>query len=84
MDKNKSVWDFMNAFIDGPEPDLDKEYSEIEKRYERLFGHGVPREMIPDSISKEQIKAAMQKCIDTNNDNLLAILGVNPNYDYLY
>ena len=84
MDKNKNVWDFMNAFIDGPEPNLDKEYSEIEKRYERLFGHGVPREMIPDSITKEQIKSALQQCIDTNMDNLLTILGIHLNYDYLY
>lgn len=84
MDKNKNVWDFMNAFIDGPEPNLDKEYSEIEKRYERLFGHGVPREMIPDSITKEQIKSALQQCIDTNRDNLLTILGIHLNYDYLY
>lgn len=84
MDKNKNVWDFMNALIDGPEPELDKEYHEIEKRYEEMFGRTVPREMIPDSITVEQIKVAMQKCVDTNSDNLLAILGINLNYDYLY
>lgn len=84
MDKDKSVWDFMNAFIDGPEPDSDKAYSAIEQQYVQLFGHVVPREMLPASISTEQLEAAMQQCIDTNRDNLLAILGVNPNYDYLY
>lgn len=84
MDKNKSVWDFMNAIIDSPEPDFDKEYYAIEERFEQLFGHAVPREMIPDSISTEQIKTAMQKCIDTRRDDLLTILGVSLSYEYLY
>lgn len=46
-----------------PEPKIDNEYYEIEEQYFRQFGHGVPREMLPDSISTEQIKQAMKKCI---------------------
>ena len=63
MDKNKSVADFMNSFLNTPEPKIDNEYYEIEEQYFRQFGHGVPREMLPDSISTEQIKQAMKKCI---------------------
>ena len=58
MDKNKSVADFMNSFLNTPEPKIDNEYYEIEEQYFRQFGHGVPREMLPDSISTEQIKQA--------------------------
>jgi len=48
MDKNKSVADFMNSFLNTPEPKIDNEYYEIEEQYFRQFGHGVPREMLPD------------------------------------
>lgn len=44
MDKNKSVADFMNSFLNTPEPKIDNEYYEIEEQYFRQFGHGVPRE----------------------------------------
>ena len=63
MDKNKSVADFMNSFLNTPEPEIDNEYYEIEKQYTQLFGHSVPREMLSDNISMEQIKQAMNQCI---------------------
>lgn len=75
MDKNKSVADFMNSFLNTPEPKIDNEYYEIEEQYFRQFGHGVPREMLPDSISTEQIKQAMKKCILSKKDNLFELLG---------
>lgn len=84
MDKNKSVSDFMNNFLNTPEPEIDKEYYEIEKQYIQQFGHSVPREMLPDSISMEQIKQAMKKCILSQKDNLLELLGVTINDEYLY
>ena len=74
MDKNKSVADFMNSFLNTPEPKIDNEYYEIEEQYFRQFGHGVPREMLPDSISTEQIKQAMKKCILSKKDNLFELL----------
>lgn len=82
--KNKSVADFMNSFLNTPEPEIDNEYYEIEKQYIQLFGHNVPREMLPDSISMEQIKQAMNKCILSQKDNLFELLGVTISDDYLY
>ena len=83
MDKNKSVADFMNSFLNTPEPKIDNEYYEIEEQYFRQFGHGVPREMLPDSISTEQIKQAMKKCILSKKDNLFELLGIIINDNYL-
>lgn len=82
MDKNKSVADFMNSFLNTPEPKIDNEYYEIEEQYFRQFGHGVPREMLPDSISTEQIKQAMKKCILSKKDNLFELLGIIINDNY--
>ena len=50
------------------------------------IGHsrGVPREMLPDSISTEQIKQAMKKCILSKKDNLFELLGIIINDNYLY
>ena len=67
-----------------PEPKIDNEYYEIEEQYFRQFGHGVPREMLPDSISTEQIKQAMKKCILSKKDNLFELLGIIINDNYLY
>ena len=61
MDKNKSVADFMNSFLNTPEPKIDNEYYEIEEQYFRQFGHGVPREMLPDSISSHEKMHSFQK-----------------------
>ena len=66
------------------EPKIDNEYYEIEEQYFRQFGHGVPREMLPDSISTEQIKQAMKKCILSKKDNLFELLGIIINDNYLY
>lgn len=84
MDKNKSVADFMNSFLNTPEPEIDKEYYAIEEQYIQMFGHSVPREMLPESVSMEHIKQAMQKCILSQNDNLFELLGVTINNEYLY
>lgn len=84
MDYNKSVADFMNSFLDTPEPKVDQEYYEIEEQYVQQFGHGVPREMLPDSVSLEQIKQAMKDCILSKSDTLFERLGVAINENYLY
>ena len=42
------------------------------------------REMLPDSISMEQIKQVMKKCILSETDNLFELLRVTINDDYLY
>lgn len=46
--------------------------------------YSVPREMLPDSISMEQIKQVMKKCILSETDNLFELLRVTINDDYLY
>ena len=84
MDKTKNLMDFMNAFIDKPAADLNETHLKIEKQYEELFGHSVPREMLPISISEDEILAALKKCIETKSDTLFETLGVKINYDHLY
>lgn len=84
MNIDKKVSDFMNAFIDTPEPSVDQEYFEFEEQYKALFGHTVPRAMLPDSTSMDNIKEAMKKCIESKKDNLFELLGVKINEEYLY
>ena len=83
--ENKSIEQLMNLFIDNtPEPNIDREYHAVEEQYEKLFGHSVPTEMLPPNISKDDIKAAMKKCIEAKKDQLFDLLGVQTNNDYLY
>ena len=49
-----------------------------------MFGHGVPREMIPTSISMDDIKVAMKQCIEKKKDVLFELLGVEVNNTDLY
>lgn len=81
--ESKNVWDFMNAFIDTP---LKEEVvlSEFEKQYVKMFGHSVPREMLPPSVTEEQLDAALKKCVELKEDALFHLLGIKPSSDYLY
>lgn len=80
----KDMMDFMNAFINSGELKVDEEMFELEQKYFEMFHHGVPREMIPPSISQFQIKEAVIKCIETGKDNLFELLGVTVDYRNLY
>ena len=84
MDTDSKVMDFMQSFLDAPEPEIDKEYIEVEKRYMDLFKHSVPREMLPDSVSSDEIKNAMKKCIENQKDNLMEILNVEISDKFVY
>ena len=84
MSTDKKVSDFMNAFLDTPEPDIDQEYYQIEEQYKAMFGHTVPRAMLPDGISMDSIKSAMKACIASKKDTLFELLGVELNDEYLY
>ena len=84
MNIDKKVSDFMNAFIDTPEASVDQEYYQIEEQYKAIFGHTVPRAMLPDSISMCSIKSAMKTCIENKKDTLFELLGVELNDEYLY
>ena len=81
---DKKVSDFMNAFLETPEPNIDQEYYQIEEQYKALFGHTVPRAMLPDRISMDSIKFAMKTCIENKKDTLFELLGVELNDEYLY
>lgn len=84
MDKTKNLMDFMNSFIDTPEPEVNEDYLEIENQYEALFGHSIPREMLPSGISENQLMTALKECIESKSDSLFEKFGVKINYDHLY
>ncbi len=60
------------------------EYDKVQDEYFSMFGHNVPRSLLPDSMSEKQIMSAMKKCISTKTDNLFELLGVEINEEYLY
>lgn len=81
--ENKNVWDFMNTFIDAP---LTEEVfvSEYEIQYVKIFGHAVPREMLPPSVTEEQLNVVLKKCVEMKEDALFSLLGITISSDYLY
>lgn len=85
MDLFNLIEDITNFVSSNTEKnEIDKEYYELEDIYKNLFGHGVPREMIPTSITMEKIKMAMKKCIETKNDDLFGALGIEISTEALY
>ena len=63
---------------------INMEYFETEQEFIRKFGHGIPTEMIPDRITKDEIIAAMKQCLEEDEDRLLEILNVKVNYNWVY
>lgn len=84
MSTEKNISGFMRAFLDTPEPETDQEYVALEEQYFQRFGHGVPREMLPDSLSDTQIKQALKDCLLAGKDDLFRRLGVTIRDDCLY
>lgn len=84
MDIDESVADFMKAFLNTPEPEIDHEYFEIEDKFREMFGHGVPRAMLPDGMKTDTIKEAMKTCMENNEDNLFEVLGVKLDDNNIY
>ncbi len=84
MDINQKVSSFMDDFLETPEPILDNEYFELEERYNQMFGHSVPRAMLPDSITTVQIKEALTSCLERGEDILFEFLGVEILDEVLY
>ena len=66
---------FMNKLID--EDDVngfnDEKFS-LEQKYAEMFGHGVPREMFPPSISEDEIIKAVESCVQNQKDELMKML----------
>lgn len=68
--------DFMNKLIDEDLENFDESKFEIEQKYAAMFGHGIPREMFPPSITEDDISKAVEKCIQSQNDELIKLLGI--------
>lgn len=79
-----SIESFMDDFLNSPVQEVDQEYIEIEMKYKALFGHIVPREMLPGDVSVDAIKNAMSESIKIGKDIAMKKLGVVINLDYLY
>ena len=79
-----SIQDFMFSMIEKPVTDINQKLYEKQREYEKRFGHGVPREMLPDSLTDEQLFNAIGKGIEAGNDNIFSILGIKENEDYIY
>lgn len=60
------------------------EYDKIQEEYFSMFGHNVPRSLLPDAMSDDEIISAMKACIFSKKDNLFEVLGVTISDDYLY
>jgi hypothetical protein len=56
---------------------IDKEYFELEDRFEQEFGYRIPRAMFPDRILDEDVKKAMRVCFERNEDVLYSVLGIS-------
>ncbi len=75
---------FPKAFSSPSSAPVDEEYYAIEDDFAKRFGHKVPREMLPDSISMNQIKKTMKSCLASNKDCLMEILGIPNDETFLY
>ncbi len=75
MMKDKILY-FMNKLIDEDINDFDDKKFELEQKYAAMFGHGVPREMFPPSISEDEIRKAVECCVQNQKDELMKILNV--------
>lgn len=60
------------------------EYDKTQEEYFLLFGHNVPRSLLPDAIGDEEIITAMKTCIESKKDTLFELLGVELNDEYMY
>ena len=85
MDAFNLIEDITN-FVDsnGGNSEIDNDYYEIEDMYKEMFGHGVPREMLPNSFSQDIIKEAMNQCIENKQDDLFSILNVEIDFENIY
>ena len=68
---------FMKKLIDEDDTNgVDDEKFRLEQKYAAMFGHGVPREMFPSSISEDEIMKAVESCVQNQKDELMKILDV--------
>lgn len=75
--------DFMFSLAQKP-AEGEVKISDTEKEYTRMFGHVVPREMIPPAVTEERLEEVMKACVESGKDELLQILGVQADEHKLY
>ncbi|MCR4792856.1 MAG: hypothetical protein K5871_08900 [Lachnospiraceae bacterium] len=76
--------DFMNMIADTPVQQSDSEYDKLMEEFKEKFGEGIPTEMLPPSITKDDIKAAMKTCLESGDGDILKVLGVEITDEYIY
>lgn len=79
-----SVEDYMKSLTDDVVVNENQEITQLLKMYYEKFEKVVPTEMLPTSISEIELINAINKCIETNNDNIFEILNIKINYSNLY
>lgn len=67
-----------------PPKDEDKACRDLEQQYFALFHERVPREMLPASISEQQIAAALKTCLERKENVLLELLGFKSSDSLIY
>ena len=72
MDKH----DFFDMINTVNASESDKQYFELQNKYYKLFGHNIPRDMIPPSISEDAIVEAVKRCISEGKDILMDIFKI--------
>lgn len=66
----------LELFAGMPPAERNEELDVLENEFRKLFGHGIPRESLPDGITDEKMMEALQACIREKKDDLLNRLGV--------
>jgi len=82
MEKNNNTQSFMDMFLDDPQYET-TEYNSLEEQYVQMFGHPIPREMMP-SIPQDQLDEALAECISKQEDLLLKLLNIEIKDDVIY
>lgn len=76
--------DFLLAFSDLPDERDQTEFNEVMEQYQLVFGSVPPLEMVPPGFSEADIIKAVKKCIEQGNADLLQVIGVCINENFIY
>ena len=83
MMNNNSKWSLEDLFDDNNNTEKNEEQVLLEQ-YINKFGHGLPMELIPDTISNTEIFQKVKVCLESNQDTLLEMLGIEINETDIY
>ncbi len=57
---------------------------EMARKYHEKFGHAIPFYLLPETVSETSIFENVKKCLESGEDNLLELLGIQVDRDALY